>query len=366
MKLIICGDMSVADESVGYFEKGDYKAAFGDITDVFHKADRSIVNLECAITESEKEIKKYGPCLKGPMNTAKALKDAGVTDCMLSNNHIFDYGVKGLKDTIVALNDNGIEWTGVGKNYEDSRQNHIIKKDGLTISIINVCEHEYSYATQIRCGARPFDEFETMHDIRETKKCADYVIVIYHGGKEFCRYPSPRLVKACREMVRCGADAVFCQHSHCIGCYEVFEGATILYGQGNFHFAMGGKDASWYEGLVLELNITKENFNVKFIPVICENGTLRVCDAKTSKEILDSFSERSKELKNGKWKERWHEYCVSVHDIYKRAFCNHKIEDDENETQVFSHYVDCEAHTDVWKELFPTWNATNELDVEFF
>ena len=26
----------------------------------------------------------------------------------------------------------------------------------------------------------------------------------------------------------------------------------------------------------------------------------------------------------------------------------------------FAHYLDCEAHTDVWRELYPTWNQTNE------
>jgi hypothetical protein len=30
--------------------------------------------------------------------------------------------------------------------------------------------------------------------------------------------------------------------------------------------------------------------------------------------------------------------------------------------QLFCHYLDCEAHTDVWRELFYTWNHTNELD----
>ena len=26
----------------------------------------------------------------------------------------------------------------------------------------------------------------------------------------------------------------------------------------------------------------------------------------------------------------------------------------------FGHYLDCEAHTDVWRELYPTYNHTNE------
>ena len=28
----------------------------------------------------------------------------------------------------------------------------------------------------------------------------------------------------------------------------------------------------------------------------------------------------------------------------------------------FAHYLDCEAHTDIWKELYKTYNATNERD----
>ena len=34
----------------------------------------------------------------------------------------------------------------------------------------------------------------------------------------------------------------------------------------------------------------------------------------------------------------------------------------EEDTHWFAHYLDCEAHTDVWRELYPTWNHTNELD----
>ncbi len=34
----------------------------------------------------------------------------------------------------------------------------------------------------------------------------------------------------------------------------------------------------------------------------------------------------------------------------------------EKENAAFGHYLDCETHTDVWRELFPTYNATNEKD----
>lgn len=364
MKLVICGDMSVTNDSLKYFAEGDAQGAFGNCIDVIKSADRSIVNLECAITDHTEGIKKIGSCLKAPEKTAQTLKDAGFTDCALSNNHIFDFGKKGLSDTIAALDKTGLIWFGIGENYEDSRRNHTITVDDITVNIINVCEHEYSYATENRIGARPFDEFETMHDIREAKKSADYVIVIYHGGKERCRYPSPRLLKACREMVRCGADVVLCQHSHCIGCYEEFEGGHILYGQGNFHFVkiMQNNPESWLEGLMAKLDITKNGIDIDFIPVVGENGKISLADSETAEKIKNELYERSKKLHNGEWKKHWSEFCNALAFAYRHYMSGYTPEDDADKTQDFSHRLDCEAHTDVWREIFPTWNMTNETD----
>lgn len=361
MKIQIGGDICVTEESLVYFKNGDGRAAFTNVCDKFKKADRVIVNLECALTEHDKGIKKMGPCLKGPKMTAKALKDAGVTECALSNNHTFDFGLKGLSDTTEALDSYGINWFGIGENYEDSRKNYIIEQDGMKIAVINVCEHEYSYATETRKGARPFDEFETMYDIREAKKIADHIIVIYHGGKEHCRYPSPRLLKACREMVRCGAGVVLCQHSHCIGCYEEFEGGHILYGQGNFHFVKS-VTTMYKEGLLVELDIEKNKIGIEFFPVLGENGAIYLAEPENVKNIIDEMLERSKTLETGEWKNHWHDYCKSVEPAYRIYMSGYTQEDDEDKTQNFSHRLDCEAHLDVWRELFPTWNMTNETE----
>ena len=361
MKLVICGDLSVTEESRRFFESGDPRAAFGDVCDLFATADRTIVNLECALTDSENRIKKFGPNLKGPKATVDAMKAAGVTDCTLSNNHIFDFGKEGFYDTIKALDRCELVHTGWGETYEDSRKNVTYEQNGIRVTLVNVCEHEYSYATENRVGARPFDEFETMQDIREAKKSADFVIVVYHGGKELCRYPSPRLMKACREMVRCGADAVFCQHSHCIGTYECFEGGHILYGQGNFHFVSDKEYEGWNEGLAVCLDIDGKQMKISFEPVIGENGAIRMANADEKKRILDAMNERNKTVADGTWKQHWHAFCESQLEKYLRAsgFWDRYAPE---EYQKFAHYLDCEAHTDVWREIFPTWNATNEID----
>ena len=361
MRITICGDLSISETSAPAFEAGDVAAAFGRVTDVFAKSDRILVNLECALTDSEHKIIKKGPNLKGPKSVAATLKKAGVTDCMLSNNHIFDFGVEGLVDTLEQLNAAGLAWTGVGNDYDDSRRDHTMIIDGITVTVVNVCEHEYTYATENRCGARPFDEFETMDDIRKAKASADYVIVIYHGGKEHCRYPSPRLLKACREMVRCGADVVLCQHSHIIGCYEKFEGAHILYGQGNFHFSKYIDTPGWTEGLITNLTIDRDGIDIDFEPVIIHETGIDLTDDETKVRILKELWERSETIKNGEWKKGWQEFCKTVEMQYKKSVCGHSVEDDLDKMQIFPHYLDCEAHTDVWREIFPTWNKTNEL-----
>lgn len=369
MKLVICGDLSVTKASEQAFTNLDKYAAFGDTLYIFENADRAIVNLECALTESDNRIKKFGPNLKGPKSTADTLLAAGFTDCMLSNNHIFDFGREGARDTLEQLDRVGLGYTGYGENYQSSRQNMYIEKDGVKIAIVNVCEHEYSYATDTREGARPFDEFETMHDIRTAKQNVDHVIVIYHGGKELCRYPSPRLMKACREMVRCGASAVFCQHSHCIGCYEDFEGGHIIYGQGNFHFPMFVDTEMFNEGLIASVELKKHSFSVDYTAVKSTETGIRLATDEESNKIFTEMKKRNDELLDGGWIDGWREFCEQSKGLYRAIMAgkilgreHYTVDDDPDQYQFFAHYLDCESHTDVWREIFKTWNHTNEVD----
>ncbi|MBQ4053101.1 MAG: CapA family protein, partial [Clostridia bacterium] len=206
-----------------------------------------------------------------------------------------------------------------------------------------------------------FDPFITMQDIRTAKKNADNVIVLYQGGKEHCRYPSPILRNLCREMVYCGADVVVAQHSHCIGCYEQFEGGHIVYGQGNLHFCMPEKiDELWNTSLLVSLDIN-DTVNIRFIPIITESTSIRLAKGKEYDDIMTPFAQRNEELKNGKWKAGWLAFCDSVSEQYKSILFGEKAsKDPQVKEQRLAHYLDCEAHLDVLLEIYPTWNQTNE------
>ena len=359
MKTVLVGDFCAIEKNMDVVKAKDLNKLFNDTLPVFEGNDLMFVNVECAITESENAIKKFGPNLKVCREAADVLKSIGTTVCGLSNNHIFDYGREGALDTIKALEAVGIEYTGFGKNYEDSRKNYIFSKDGERIALVAVCEHEYSYALENRMGSRPFDPFETMEDIRKAKKEADRVIVLYHGAKEMCQYPTPRIIKACREMVHNGADVILCQHTHCISCYEEYKGAHILYGQGNFNFINENAPEIWNQSLIVKYD-TKTN-EMEFIPTCNTEFGIELAKDELKDKIMREFEERNDSLKDGRWIKGWREFCESVKDVYLLAAqSGGKITASSTE-EFFAHYIDCEAHSDVWKELFKTWNHENEL-----
>ena len=170
MKTLLLGDLSPSLVSAPHFKEKNISLLFGDTVSLFENKDFILVNLECALTEHDTPIKKFGPPLKAPAETAEVMKALGVTCAGLSNNHIFDFGIKGVTDTMATLDRHGIDYTGFGANYEDSRKNYTYEKDGERICIIAVCEHEYSYALEDRMGARPFDVYDTLDDTRQSAR----------------------------------------------------------------------------------------------------------------------------------------------------------------------------------------------------
>ena len=365
MKIIIGADIVPTKVSEQYYLENNVEYLFTDVLPLMRGADITVFNLECALTNSENRIKKFGPHIKASPMCANALKLAGVTDLAISNNHVFDFGIEGLMETTNALNNSGLNYMGIGKNDTESRKPYYVEKCGVKIAFINVCEHEYSYATEDRIGCNPFDPFLTMHDIREAKKNCDYVIVLYHGGKEHAYYPSPRLMRCCREMVDCGASVVLTQHSHCIGCYEEYDGGHILYGQGNFHFPhVNNVPEHWYTSLLTELNVTKDKLDIKFYPVFMQGAQIFLAKDDKYEEIMRSFEKRNLQIKNGEWKKGWTDFCESIRKNYVYDYSQNVNSimptPEEARHHTFSHFLDCEAHTDVLRELFVTWNATNK------
>lgn len=363
MKLFVAGDICPTDVTRGGFAAADVENLFGSVTRLVSGADGFLVNLECAVTESGRALRKMGPNLKAPVRTAETLKNLGVTLVGLSNNHVFDFGEEGLNDTKRYLREAGLPFTGIGDNEQDARKPFYFTAGGVKCGVICVCEHEYSYALPNRQGAWGFDPFETMEDVAEARKNAEYVLVLYHGGKEQCEVPSPRLRKAARALIRAGADAVICQHSHCIGCRESYLGGEIVYGEGNFNFCAHDDNPQWHSGLICEIGGKPGNWTYTYSPVVQTNTGITLAEGEEKETLLRGFADWSDALADGRWLKRWNEFCEEQRAYYTAAVTGDpdsipfKDIREEQLAEFFPHFLDCEAHSDVWKELFPTWHG---------
>jgi len=381
LSIIIAGDMVPTRSNERLFIDGNMSSLLGDsLHTIFQEADIVSINLECPLTVSDTPIEKCGPNLRALPETLKGIKALNPSVVGLANNHIMDFGEKGLSDTVSLLSCNGIPYIGVGNSLEEAVKSiHIVEKKGWRIGFYACAEHEFTIATEDSPGANPFDPLTTGDAILKLKSdyALDNLVVLFHGGKEYYQYPSPGLQKVCRHLVEKGADLVVCQHSHCIGAYEHYLSGDIVYGQGNFIFDM--KHPLSKESILISYELEKgKQPALSFMPSKCNvdgSGTIYLARDDERRAILNSFRARSEEIlqpdfidmkysmfaKNmlpsylmivspfGKWFSRFDRYIFKGR-LLKRFYSKRKV-------LALQNIVECEAH----RELFCCGlnNATN-------
>lgn len=314
MNILIGADLVPTDSNIELFVSGDAEGLIGgDLKRLLSEADYRIFNLEVPLTDTEAPIDKCGPNLIAPTATINGYKAIGVDLLTLSNNHILDQGQQGLASTCKLLDDNGISYFGVGDTPEDAAKPYIVPYRNKKIGIYACAEHEFSIVTEKVPGANPFDPLESLDHIAALKRQCDYVIVLYHGGKEHYRYPSPNLQKVCRKMVQKGANLVICQHTHCVGCEEKYLDGTIVYGQGNFLFDHSNSEY-WQTSLLIQLD---QDFHVSYIPIKKNGKSILLAKDEEADEILKGFANRSEEIKSeGVIEEKYLKFAESMQHTY--------------------------------------------------
>lgn len=315
MQLIICGDLVPTNSNEDYFIEEKIEKLIGkELYNEFLNIDASIFNLEVPLTDNYSPISKCGPNLLAKTSTIKGISQLKPSLLSLANNHIFDHGIEGLKSTLDILNKYNISYIGAGYNLSQASKAHIIQKDNIKVGVYSCCQNEFGIATNKLSGANPFDPLESLDHIKKLKLECDYVIVLYHGGKEHYRYPTPYLQKICRKMIEKGADLVVCQHSHCIGARELYKEKNIVYGQGNFLFDAQDNEF-WNSSLLIKLYFC-ENIKVDFIPIIKYKNGIRIANINDKEKILSEFNKRSEEIKDEDFIEQEYNRFVSDRERY--------------------------------------------------
>ena len=296
--IVIGADVVPTKTNEKFFKDGDAEHLLGkELLDILDAADFTILNLETPLTDTVSEIRKCGPCLRASSDTIYGLKRINSHLYTLANNHILDQDVQGLFSTMQCLEGHDIAYAGVGASLEEASKPYIVELGGVSIGVYCCTEHEFSIVTENRAGANPYDPLYSFDHVRELKSKVDLVIVLYHGGKEHYRYPSPELRRTFRKFAECGADYVIAQHTHCIGCMEQYLENTLIYGQGNFLFDHSESEF-WKTSLLLKININEDKtHSIQILPLVKKGECVRLAAGDVKKEIYDEFKHRSEQIR---------------------------------------------------------------------
>lgn len=317
--ILIGGDVCPTASNVAAFQSGKIDRIFSDdLLKVINDSEGLIINLETPLVDIESPIVKSGPNLISPVGCVNALNNLPLTLVGLANNHILDQGEKGLHSTLDTLKAAEINCIGAGRNLSEAMQSASLILNGRRIGVYACAEHEFTIADEDAAGANPFDPLTSLFEIQRLSKENDRVIVLFHGMKEYYRYPSPETQRRCRAMVEAGASLVICQHSHCIGCFEKYNDSIIVYGQGDFCFPMGDENEYRKTGLLVSYDYYDNA--VSYLPLLNEGNVVRLADDAEASEIMNGFYSRSHEIHSpGFIESNWMSFCAALEGEYTES-----------------------------------------------
>jgi hypothetical protein len=276
IKILFTGDFYGVNRIEKLIQTENYSAIYNDFLSVIKENDIAITNLEAPLTESSLPILKTGPALKGSPKTANAFKYAGFNLITLANNHIMDYGEKGLSDTITFLKNENLDYIGAGKNFENASRVFYKEIKGKKLAFINFTENEWSTTFHEKPGANPLNPIVNYYNIQKAKSESDFVFVIVHGGHEMYSLPSPRMQLTYRFFADAGADIIVGHHTHCISGYEVYNRTPIFYSLGNFIFDKETYNHNWNEGLAVQFTINGDNLRFNILPFLQNDSNVGI------------------------------------------------------------------------------------------
>ena len=225
------------DSFKSVYEKNGPEYFLKNFAEFFAEDDLTVVNLEGVLTDknlSPVQAGKNGSFFfKGKPEYVSVLTSASVEAVSLANNHTFDYGETGLRDTIHTLDAAGVAWFGTrARHTTDTEKFLFYEKDGVTICLMSLYWDDYLQGQKDGCGAFLADEIARIKSSGE----ADAVIAILHGGQEYGRHATNPQKVFTKMALGAGADLVICHHAHVVMGADIIGNRSAFYSLGNFCF----------------------------------------------------------------------------------------------------------------------------------
>lgn len=233
-------------------QKNGVDFALKELQPLFLQHDFVIANLEGPITNFPS--KSVGSAVGSTNNylftfdpsITQMLHEMNITIVNIGNNHILNFGVTGLSQTKVQLDEEKVRYFG-NASTDESERIVFVEKNSVNIALANYNEF----------GTDGFQRALT--DIQKAQSTADIVVMYTHWGAEYQPYANGVIQQQAHQFIDAGADVVIGSHPHVVQQHEIYKNKHIYYSLGNFVFDQYFEEAV-QNGLLVSLTI--EGLNI--------------------------------------------------------------------------------------------------------
>lgn len=201
---------------------------FAHVRDVWVEADVRFLNLETVLTNRGTPAPKR-TLLRTDPREVKWLEGFDVVHT--ANNHAFDYGEQGCRDTLRTLYKSGIQSIGAGGHMQ-AWAPASINRFGLGF----LGFHAYPMGAGSHQVAHLENRERVLRSVSRISEMVDALVVSLHWGAEHAPHPSPAQIELAHAIVDAGACLVLGHGPHRVQAFERYKHGLIAYSLGNFNF----------------------------------------------------------------------------------------------------------------------------------
>lgn len=242
----------------------DFAYPWGEALPVLddHRPDVRLINLETSITTSSEFAPGKAVHYRMHPDNVGCLAAVRPDVCALANNHVLDFGRRGLTDTLAALSRAQIGCAGAGPDVEQAdRPAKVAVGETARVVIAAVGSTSSGVparwaATDDRPGVALLPDLSERtaaalaHRLLESKRHGDITIASVHWGSNWGYQIDPAQIRFAHRLIDEGVDVVHGHSSHHPRPLEVYRGKLILYGCGDTiddYEGIGGYEAFRHE-----------------------------------------------------------------------------------------------------------------------
>lgn len=244
------GYVELAEQTIGPFAKPvDFSYIWGDSLSLLDQMnpDFRIINLETAVTTSNDYWKGKGIHYRMHPRNIPAITAARIDCCSLANNHVLDWGVSGLTETLETLKKANLTAAGAGLNLKQAGNPAILEgKKGSRLIVFSFGTESSGIslewaAAEGKAGVNLLLDLSqesvarVASSVRRIKQPGDIVVASIHWGGNWGYSISAEQREFAHALIdEAEIDLIHGHSSHHPLGIEVYRDHAILYGCGDF------------------------------------------------------------------------------------------------------------------------------------